>query len=254
MHPDHSISSNISAANRRHDLHPFPVRQPAQSSNATQFAASLAVPRKVTVSASTAQCHGHSNLKAPELSERLSSASQMLFGALLSNFVVKSVLTMLVRAATKLSPASYLPPLEKLEGLVWISCGGVVRLCRGRSGGELQALYQYLADKSQPWSIAIGHTLSRDPTSISLGDTSQVAGGAYCEPLSFWFDIRWSDYVRDALHLHHKHPRHVHINCLEFVVVVPQLAAVITLFESPLPPAGLANSLTASRPSKITSL
>jgi hypothetical protein len=98
-----------------------------------------------------------------------------------------------------------------------------------------------LADKSQPWSISIGHILSRDSTSTSLGDTSPVAGDAYCEPLSFWFDIMWSDYVRDALHLHHKHPRHGQINCLEFVVVVPQLAAVITLFESPLPPAGLAN-------------
>ena len=88
-------------------------------------------------------------------------------------------------------------------------------------GSKLHALYQYLADKSQQWSISIGHILSCDPTSISLGDTSPVAGGAYCEPLSFWFDIMWSDYVRDARHLHHKHSRQGQINCLELVVVMP---------------------------------
>jgi hypothetical protein len=106
---------------------------------------------------------------------------------------------------------------------------------------ELRTLHNYLADASQPWSISIGHLIPCSLTSISLGDASQVAGGAYCEPLCFWFDIMWSAYVRDALHLHHKHPRHLHINCLEFVIIILQLAAVITLFESSLPPEVLAN-------------
>jgi hypothetical protein len=147
-----------------------------------------------------------------------------------------------------------------------------------------------LADKSQPWSIYLGHIISRDPASISLGDASPVAGGAYCEPLSFWFDIMssdfmrdalhasislgdaspvaggayceplsfWfdimsSDFMRDALHLHHKHPRHGHINCLEFVVIMPQLAAVILLW-SPLYPRPVSPiSPTASYSSQITS-
>jgi hypothetical protein len=164
MHPDHSVSSNIFAANRRHDLHPFPVRQPAQSSNAAQFTASLAVPRKVTVSAPTAQCHGHSNLKAPELLERLSSASQMLFGTLLSNFFVKSVLTMLVRAATKLSPASYLPPLEKIGrprvDLMWRSSSSFPRTVGQRTpspvpilGGQVAAV----VNRYRPYSFPRPH-------------------------------------------------------------------------------------------------
>ena len=108
MHPAHSVSSNISAANRRHNLHPFPVRQPAQSSNAAQFAASLAGPREVTVFASTAQCHGHSNLSGPELSDRLSSASQMLFGALLPKNVCQ-VRAYYARSGRHQALASQLP-------------------------------------------------------------------------------------------------------------------------------------------------
>ena len=96
MHTDHSVQGTISAANRRHDLHPLPVRHQARSSNAARFAAPLAGPREVTVPASTAQCHGHINIKAPELSERPSSASKKLFGALLPKSDAKSVLTMLV--------------------------------------------------------------------------------------------------------------------------------------------------------------
>ena len=136
---------------------------------------------------------------------------------------------------------------KRLEGLVsrdiadlmWRSSSSFPMTDPIRS--ELRALHDYLADPSQPWSISIGHLITRSPTSISIGDASQVAGGAYCEPLCFWFDIMWSAYVRDALHLHHKHPRHLHINCLEFVIVILQLAAVITLFESPLSPEVLAN-------------
>ena len=164
MHPAHSVSSNISAANRRHNLHLFPVRQPAQSSNAAQFAASLAGPREVTVSASTAQCHGHSNLRGPELSDRLSSASQMLFGALLPKMFVKSVLTMLVRAATKLSPASYLPPLEKIGrprlDLMWRSSSSLPRAVGRRTPSPVPILCGQVAavvHRYRPYSFPRPH-------------------------------------------------------------------------------------------------
>jgi hypothetical protein len=135
MHTDHSVQGAISAANRRRDLHPSPVRHQAKSSNVARFAAPLAGPREVIVPASTAQCHGNSNIKAPELSERPSSAFKTLFGALLPKSAAKSVLTMLVRAAAKPSLASYL----KISGKDWkpssrvtppILCGGVVRHSR----------------------------------------------------------------------------------------------------------------------------
>ena len=87
---------------------------------------------------------------------------------------------------------------KRLEGLVsrdiadlmWRSSSSFPMTDPIRS--ELRALYNYLADASQPWSISIGHLITHSPTSISLGDASQVADGAYCKLLCFWFDIMWT--------------------------------------------------------------
>jgi hypothetical protein len=104
------------------------------------------------------------------------------------------------RSGRRQALASKLPDnlWKRLEGLVsrniadlmWRSSSSFPMTDPIRS--ELQALYNYLADASQPWSISIGHLITHSPTSISLGDASQVADGAYCKLLCFWFDIMWT--------------------------------------------------------------
>lgn len=52
----------------------------------------------------------------------------------------------------------------------------------------------------------------------------------------FWFDIEWSPWVIAGTPLSFKHPDFVHINVLEFVVLLLQLAAAICCLEAPVPP------------------
>lgn len=88
-------------------------------------------------------------------------------------------------------------------------------------------LHEYLADFSRPWKQQIGYIIPRIPHMVSKGDASQTAGGAYCERLEFWFDIIWSARTRHCVKfLPPSHPDFVHINALEFVIVILQLAAV----------------------------
>ena len=80
--------------------------------------------------------------------------------------------------------------------------------------------------------------IPRVPHFWSRGDASLTGGGAYCPGLQFWFDVVWSKKVRyGALHLkrNSSHPGHVHINSLEFIVIIIQLAAIKTRLAS-LPP------------------
>jgi hypothetical protein len=67
---------------------------------------------------------------------------------------------------------------------------------------------------------------------ISAGDASQVAGGAIAEELKFWFDVCWTERVRRGCKLPASDPDFIHINVMEFVVVLIQLAACITALET----------------------
>jgi hypothetical protein len=67
--------------------------------------------------------------------------------------------------------------------------------------------------------------VQRTPHATSIGDASGVGGGANYERLQFWFDITWSEKVRQALE-----SKQVDINCLEFIVVLLQYAAAIERF------------------------
>ena len=106
---------------------------------------------------------------------------------------------------------------------------------------ELQYLSDYLAQPTNQWSISIGHLIPRDPTFASEGDASHLAGGALSPSLWFWFAVNWSADIRRRVKLNSRNPDYIHINCLEFLVVVLQLAAAITRLEdqpwASLPPA-----------------
>ena len=102
---------------------------------------------------------------------------------------------------------------------------------------EIRWLHDYLADDKNLWEIKIGHAIKRDPTWTTAGDASFDAGAALCHDLKFIYDIVWSDDIAAATRLNPKNPRFVHINHLEFVVVLLQLAAITQLYDNKqLPP------------------
>jgi hypothetical protein len=94
---------------------------------------------------------------------------------------------------------------------------------------SLSVILASLQNPSHRWAQPIGFIIERDPHFTTVGDASGIAGGAYCESLKFWFDIMWSPRVRASFAAHY-----ISINSLEFIVVIIQLAAVITRLEAPL--------------------
>ena len=92
---------------------------------------------------------------------------------------------------------------------------------------EIYQLHAHLADITKPWSISIGHVIPRDAQFTSLGDACGIGGGAYCHELQYWFDVIWSDQTRQNFVA-----GRIHINLLEFIIVLLQLAATITRAEA----------------------
>jgi hypothetical protein len=97
---------------------------------------------------------------------------------------------------------------------------------------ELKCIHSYLKKPDNPWSISIGHIIPRDPTWTTAGDASFHSGAGLCHDLQFLFDIVWSPQTLKALHLNPKHPGYIHINHLEFIVLILQYAAIIQLIEN----------------------
>ena len=76
--------------------------------------------------------------------------------------------------------------------------------------------------------------IPRVPHFTSRGDASLVGGGAYCPRLEFWFDVQWGARIISGVNnCKPSDPGYVHINSLEFIVVILQLAAIRTRMESP---------------------
>lgn len=93
--------------------------------------------------------------------------------------------------------------------------------------GAISALHHYVADTTEPWETPLGMIIPRAPQFLLRGDASFVGGGAYCDFLQFWTDLPWSPRVRHGCnHLPSSHPEYVHINFLEFIMVIIQDAAV----------------------------
>ena len=90
-------------------------------------------------------------------------------------------------------------------------------------------LHKYLNDESEPWTTPFGMIIPRDPHFNSLGDASHTGGGAYCPKLGFWLEVVWSPAVTRGVSIKDtSDPGFVHINSLEFIVIILQFAAVIT--------------------------
>jgi hypothetical protein len=90
-----------------------------------------------------------------------------------------------------------------------------------------QHLLIYVDSTATPWEIPLGQIIPRTPHFNSKGDASHAGGGAFCPGLGFWFDIVWSPVVvRGVKELAPGTAGYVHINALEFIVVILQLAAI----------------------------
>jgi hypothetical protein len=97
---------------------------------------------------------------------------------------------------------------------------------------SLTTIRDALQDDDKQWKQPIGFIIERDAHVVTLGDASGLGGGAYCERLSFWFDITWSKRVTESFNSKPANENTVHINSLEFIVVVLQYAATVTRFET----------------------
>jgi hypothetical protein len=93
---------------------------------------------------------------------------------------------------------------------------------------EVQILHDYLEDRSNQWAISIGALIPRDPQFCFTGDASQKAGGAYSHELRLWWDTIWPERYFAGCKLPSNHPKFLHINLLEFIVVIISVAAATT--------------------------
>ena len=88
-------------------------------------------------------------------------------------------------------------------------------------------LHRYVTTTGDPWNVPLGMIVPREPHFWSRGDASLLGGGAYCPGLHFWFDISWSPMTCHGIrNVKPSSPDFVHINALEFIVVILQLAAI----------------------------
>ena len=92
---------------------------------------------------------------------------------------------------------------------------------------SIHILLAYLQAHPDPWCTHLGFIVPRVPHFYCQGDASHVGGGAHCPHLEFWTDLAWSTQVVKGLRFSTpKQPGYLHINCLEYVMVIIQSAAV----------------------------
>ena len=98
----------------------------------------------------------------------------------------------------------------------------------------LHHLHRYISSTSTPWSVHLGLVVPRRHHFESFGDASTShGGGAFSPELRFWFDIAWTPRVLAGCKFKSSQPGFVHINSLEFIVLILQLAAIRTRLDTP---------------------
>ena len=95
----------------------------------------------------------------------------------------------------------------------------------------LRDLSTYARSSTRSWTGAIGHMIPRDPDFTSYGDASLSAGGGYNTALRFYFILGWGPKITQGLRLPPAHGNYCHINDLEFIVIIMQLAATLAWME-----------------------
>jgi hypothetical protein len=98
---------------------------------------------------------------------------------------------------------------------------------------DLRIIRQLLRDTSVDWSTPIAVLVPRTPHYQLYGDASRLAGAAYCMRLQYWFIVQWSSAVCTGLQKHRSDPGFVHINSLEFIVLILQVVATLVALSDP---------------------
>jgi len=97
---------------------------------------------------------------------------------------------------------------------------------------SLEHLLAYTTNATNPWDVPLDLIIPWHYHLSSHGDASFAGGGAYCSTFRFWFDIAWLPHtIKGAPRTKTSSDEHVHINGLEFIIVILQLAAVLTRLE-----------------------
>ena len=97
-----------------------------------------------------------------------------------------------------------------------------------KSKNAVTGLLSYASDPSFRWSGSIGHMIHRDPDFTGYGDASLTSGGGYNRDMQFYFLLFWGPRFTRGFSLSADHKDYRHINDMEFVVIIVQLAAIIT--------------------------
>ena len=101
---------------------------------------------------------------------------------------------------------------------------------------ELALLRSWLApDSGVTWTCPIGHLIPRTPFAIAAGDACCYGGGGFSTELRFWWHLRWpkSIYRRTKVFItNNKNGRLVSINVLEFVAIIVNYVAALTVLRT----------------------
>jgi hypothetical protein len=91
----------------------------------------------------------------------------------------------------------------------------------------IQILLLYVTSNENPFETNLGLIVKRTPHFQTLGDAcTDQGGGAFSHDLQFWFEVQWSPRVLLGCKAKSDNPNFVHINALEFLIVILQLVAV----------------------------
>jgi len=91
----------------------------------------------------------------------------------------------------------------------------------------IRALHTDLADPKNSWAAPIASIVPRDTSAETYGDASGIAGGGWSQHLRFWFAMDWSKEVLRRHNLPSSDDTSIHINSLEFAMVIVQIAAIV---------------------------
>jgi len=139
--------------------------------------------------------------------------------------------------------AEELPPsfAKKLEPLVQAKVAKLIWNSKARIGWtkSLRAALNYVRRKLrgpiEAWETPIGLVIPRTPHMECFGDASCDGGGAVCHQLQFIIIIEWDTKIMAGCRLKPGQKGFVHINHLEFIMEILEVAAIRTRLETMSP-------------------
>jgi hypothetical protein len=97
-----------------------------------------------------------------------------------------------------------------------------------KANNAVTRLLRYVANPSFNWAGSIGHMIQRDPDFTGYGDASLTSGGGYNRDMQYYFLLFWGPRITRGFTLSPDHKDYRHINEMEFIVILVQLAAILT--------------------------